>query len=89
MFCQDLVSKYFKKARDVNRVSYTLTTYDLYQKVCYSKKRKFAAFEAEDLHKASSKNYCNLVHTESSYFETWIASAVRRGFKYKRSFDTG
>lgn len=74
----------------MKRVSYVPGGKELYERVCFSKKRKYAAFEAVDRHKAIGKRICpRLVPSWESYFETWIASAIKTGFPYKRSFDVG
>lgn len=86
---QDTITKYFKYSSDLERVSYAPGAKEVYEKVCFSEKKELAAFEAEDRHMAIGKHICRLLPTRGSYFETWIASAVKRGFPYKRSFDIG
>lgn len=83
------MASYYRSIQDFGRVSYAPSAEEIYKTVCFSTKRKYAAFEAEDRHKAIGKNICRLIPTLSSYYETWIASAIKRGFKYKRSFDMG
>lgn len=84
-----MVAQHFKLPRDFARVSYTSSVDELYQKGCFTKTKKIAVFEAEDRHKSVGRNVCPMVPTRSSYFETWIASAVKQGLQYKRSFDIG
>ncbi|XP_016839123.2 glutamate receptor 2-like [Nasonia vitripennis] len=86
---KETVSKYYKYSRDIKRVSYAPAAGEIFRKVCFTEDKKLAAFEAEDRHKAIGKNICRLISTKASYFETWIASAIKRGFRYKRSFDIG
>ncbi|CAB0044614.1 unnamed protein product [Trichogramma brassicae] len=100
-----LVQRYALTARDFSRVSYAPAAQDMYAKACAaaaaaaaatdatggsSKRRKrYAVFEADDRHKALGRDFCRLVPTGAHYFESFVASAVRRGFKYKRCFDLG
>ena len=60
----------------------------MYNSACFSKS-KLALFDAEDRQKALGRDYCHLIPTGSAYYETWIASGVVRGFKFKRAFDIG
>lgn len=60
----------------------------MYNTACFSKSN-FALFDAQDRQKATGRDYCPLIPTGSSYYETWIASSVVRGFEFKRTFDIG
>ncbi|XP_058805859.1 glutamate receptor ionotropic, kainate glr-3-like [Phymastichus coffea] len=87
---ENLASRYYKHVRDFQRVSFAPAARDLYEKVCFSKKHKYAAFEAADRHNAIGRRICpRLVPSWESYFETWISAAIKKGFPYKRSFDVG
>ncbi|XP_023248568.1 uncharacterized protein LOC106638147 [Copidosoma floridanum] len=86
---EETATKYYRGMRDFGRVTFASSAEEVYGKVCFSTKGKYAAFEAIDRHKAIGRNICRLVPTQSSYFETWIASAIKRRFRYRRSFDNG
>lgn len=84
-----MLEQYYTRDKDFGRVLYVPSALELFERACFSGSRKYAAFEAEDRRSALGADTCRLVPAETSYFETWIASAVKRGFKYKRSFDFG
>ncbi|KAL7302170.1 hypothetical protein TKK_0005393 [Trichogramma kaykai] len=90
-----LVQRYARSARDFSRVSYAPAAQDMYAKACAAaaspsrRKKRYAVFEADDRHKALGRDFCRLVPTGAPYFESFVASAVKRGFKYKRCFDLG
>ncbi|XP_014231845.1 uncharacterized protein LOC106655802 [Trichogramma pretiosum] len=91
-----LVQRYARSARDFSRVSYAPAAQDMYAKACAAaasssskRKKRYAVFEADDRHKALGRDFCRLVPTGAHYFESFVASAVKRGFKYKRCFDLG
>ncbi|KAJ8665328.1 hypothetical protein QAD02_006990 [Eretmocerus hayati] len=83
------IMSFHRPVHDFGRVSYEPSAAQLFEKVCFTERKKLAAFEAADRHKAIGRYICQLIPTEASYFKTWIASAIKRGFPYKRSFDTG
>lgn len=87
--CQAEVASHVRRRRDTYRIFYVSTGAELYSKMCTATKTKYAVFDSEDRQKAMGKDICKMIPVQSSYFETWIASAVKRGFKYKRSFDIG
>lgn len=61
---------------------------ELYEKVCFSPE-KYVAFDAIGHFEAYARSMCKLVKTPKSYFPSYWAGAIRRGSKYKRSFDIG
>ena len=79
------INQYTKKNK---RISLEPSSDILYKSVC-SSKLKYAVFDAEDRQKAIGTDYCLLIPTGIPYYDTWIASAVVRGFKYKRTIDIG
>ncbi|XP_011499261.1 PREDICTED: uncharacterized protein LOC105363293 [Ceratosolen solmsi marchali] len=86
---QKKIGKYVMNSRNAARVFYTSSTFELYNEICFSKKKRLAIFEAEDHHETMGKLFCQLVPTKKSYFISSIASGVKRGYRYKRSFDIG
>lgn len=63
------------------------------QMACTSTKEKYAIFQGEDEYKTKKKTRkqikCHLMPTGESYFSMWIASAIAKNFKHKRTIDLG
>ncbi|XP_012287599.1 uncharacterized protein LOC105703649 [Orussus abietinus] len=76
----------YNTMQEKNRVLFLDNVTEIYHKVCFSKKKKYAVFESE-LIKLARGRTCPLNPTGIHYFETWVASGIIKGFKYKRSID--
>ena len=60
------------------------------KKICFDKsKNHYAGFMSENAYAFSGKFVCQLTSTPEKLYTVYISSGIRRGFKYKRSFDIG
>ncbi|KAL2743713.1 glutamate receptor U1-like [Vespula maculifrons] len=64
----------------------TQTEREMYEKACSN---EYTMFYAEDVYNAKGEYICKLKPIGQSYYETWIASAISKNFKYKRTIDIG
>ncbi|XP_047366457.1 uncharacterized protein LOC124955696 [Vespa velutina] len=62
------------------------TEREMYRKVCSN---EYTMFYDEDVYNAKQKYFCKLNPIGMPYFTTWVASAISKNFKYKRTIDIG
>ncbi|KAJ8688027.1 hypothetical protein QAD02_023822 [Eretmocerus hayati] len=81
------ISRIDKKNKSSKRI-FLLDESQIYDELCSSDGKKMAVFDGSEHYWTAGKGRCNLVKSPTSYFETWVGSAVKKGF-HKRAFDFG
>ena len=68
-----------------------MPTYEeMLNKICFDKtKNQYALFISEDVYKPYGKLMCTLSNTNEKFYLIFATAGIKRGFKYKRSFDIG
>ncbi|XP_071625820.1 uncharacterized protein [Temnothorax longispinosus] len=77
------------QARTAKRLIIIPTIEDMHKMACSSKKKKYAIFQGEDMHKVNGAIICHLTNTGKPLSKIWVASGIVKNFKYKRTIDLG
>lgn len=77
------------QARTAKRFIVASTIEDMHKMACLSKKKKYAIYQGEDMHKVNGKIMCHLINTGKPFSKIWVASGIAKNFKYKRTIDLG
>ncbi|KAL2737687.1 GRIA1 protein [Vespula squamosa] len=75
-----------KELFENKRLVIAKTENEMYKKACSN---EYTMFYSEDVYNAKGEYICKLKAIGQSYYETWIASAISKKFKYKRTIDIG
>jgi len=77
------------QARTAKRLILAPTIEDMHKIACSSKKKKYAIYQSEDMHKVNGKIICHLINTGKPFSKIWVTSGIMKNFKYKRTIDLG
>jgi len=62
---------------------------DMHKMACFSKEKKYAIFQSEDIHKVNGDMICHLTKIGESIARIGVASGIVKNFKYKKTIDLG
>lgn len=75
--------------RTAKRVVVVSTVEEMFKLACINDKEKYTVIQGEDEYKARNQTECQLMPAGESLLKIWIASGIKKNFKYKRTIDLG
>ena len=88
LFFKD-TAKYYLKTNQTDRLFVNDVAEKLFYEACFNDKKKTVIIHTDDRYKAYGKYICPLISIPAKYDTLIQTSGIRKGFKYKRSFDIG
>ena len=77
------------KPKAINRIITEVSSEKIFATVCFNNSIKLTALETKTHYLSFGRDMCQLITASASYSNFFVAPAIKRGFKYKRSFDIG
>jgi len=73
----------------MKRLIIASTLEDMHKMACFSKEKKYAIFQGEDMHKVNGDIICHLIKVGEPVAQIGITSGIVKNFKYKKTIDLG